>query len=289
MGSFSVEWLTLREPADAAARSVRLTKVAAGFPRARELHVLDLGSGTGANLRSLAEHLCDHQKWLLVDHDAALLECVPALTAPWGRARGYGANQTSRGFVLEQGSRIVEIRTRSMDLVVIEDVAGIVPDGGLVTASALLDLVSESWLRQLAAACHERRAAALFALTYDGRFSCDPEEPEDPLVRALVNQHQRTDKGFGPALGPDAADCAEHCFKELGFEVEREPSDWSITPGSPELQRKLIEGWGEAAVQMAPDRSATIRGWLVRRLAHLALGRSRLTVGHQDVVALPAG
>ena len=75
----------------------------------------------------------------------------------------------------------------------------------LVTASALLDLVSEEWLRSLAARCRESGAALLFALSYDGRIQCSPDEPEDAAIRELVNQHQRTDKGFGRALGSGRA------------------------------------------------------------------------------------
>jgi len=72
----------------------------------------------------------------------------------------------------------------------------------LVTASALLDLVSEDWLAALAARCRESGAAILFALSYDGRIRCSPEEPNDATICALVNEHQRTDKGFGTRARP---------------------------------------------------------------------------------------
>jgi hypothetical protein len=153
----------------------------------------------------------------------------------------------------------------------------------LVTAAALLDLVSESWLRELASRCRGRGAAVLFALSYDGRIQCSPSDPEDAGIRDLVNRHQRTDKGFGPALGPDAADAAERCLTSLGYQVQREPSDWVLAAESDQLQRQLVEGWADAAMAIAPERSASIRGWLARRLTHVAGGRSQLVVGHQDL------
>src|SRR5262249_46084993 len=133
----------------------------------------------------------------------------------------------------------------------------------LVTASAFLDLVSKSWLRALAACCRQNKAAALFALTYNGRSHCSPAEPEDDAIRELMNRHQKgNDKGFGPAAGPDAVECADRCFRALGYHVHRESSDWVLTPGMSELQRGLIDGWAEAALEIAPDQAAMIKSWL---------------------------
>jgi hypothetical protein len=160
----------------------------------------------------------------------------------------------------------------------------------LVTASALLDLVSADWLRALAARCRENGATLLFALSYDGRIHFSPEEAEDAEIRALVNEHQRTDKGFGPALGPDAPTVAEQLLGSVGYRVERERTDWNLGPESPELQRQLIAGWAHAASEIAPSRQQAVDDWRMRRLAHVAGERSRLVVGHQDLAAwLPGG
>ena len=78
----------------------------------------------------------------------------------------------------------------------------------LVTASALLDLVSADWIDDLAGDCAAVGCAALFALNYDGRVRWCPVLALDAVVRALVNRHQRRDKGFGPAAGPAAASVA---------------------------------------------------------------------------------
>jgi hypothetical protein len=254
---FSADWLALREPADAAARSDRLARaIADAFAPDAELHVLDLGAGTGANFRYLASRLPSGQRWLLVDHDAALLARVP------GR-----------------------VETRVRDLAELADAgAGDLFAGRtLVTASALLDLVSPAWIEALVWRCRAAGAAVLFALNYDGRIECTPADPDDAAVRELVNQHQRTDKGFGFALGPDATDAAARALAGQGYRIERERSDWLLTPESGALQRQLIEGWAGAAAEISPQRAASIDGWRRRRLAHLAAGRSHLVVGHEDL------
>jgi hypothetical protein len=125
-----------------------------------------------------------------------------------------------------------------------------------------------------------------FAITYNGRSSCDPAEPEDDWVRDLLNRHQKRDKGLGgSAVGPDAVDCAERAFGEMGYRITREASDWRLGPAETEMQRMLIDGWAEAAVEMAPDRASTIASWRARRLAHVDAGRSRVVVGHDDLAA----
>jgi hypothetical protein len=272
MGAFSSDWLTLREASDAAARSSRLVSLLGEVLPHDLVHALDLGTGTGANVRYLTDRLPVRQDWLQVDDDARLVEEA-------SRMEGSG--------VVRRVDLAAEIN--SMEL-------GILDGRDLVTASALLDLVSEPWLRTLAAKCRRAGAAVLFALTYDGEIRCQPEEPEDQAIRDLVNRHQRNDKGFGPALGPTAADVAERCFADLGYHVERERSPWllisdteprvtDVVGAGPSLQRQLIEGWAEAASEVAPGQLTSIRRWRERRLAHVTAKRSRLTVGHVDIAA----
>jgi len=205
------------------------------------------------------------QSWLLVDRDAALLARVPACS-----------------------DRLTcTLETRQVDLSTLNEAVKIriFDDRALVTASALLDLVSRDWLRSLADRCHEGGAAVLFALSYDGRIRCSPDDPDDEVIRELVNRHQRIDKGFGPALGPDATSYAEQCLASLGYHVQRERSDWVLPPESHDLQRQLIEGWARAAAEIAPARSASIDDWRGRRLTHVDANRSHLVVGHEDLAA----
>jgi hypothetical protein len=245
---------------------------------------LDLCTGTGSNLRYLIDRLPGPQKWLVVDGDASLLEELPAKLEMWAEARGCSIH-TEGSVSYVRGDRCdCEVETRALDLNRLD--ASLFAGRNLVTASALLDLVSESWLRLLASRCRDAGATALFTLTYDGRSSCDPMEPEDDMVRELMNVHQKTDKGLGgPAEGPDAWAVAERAFKQAGYRVECAPSDWLIAPSDRAFQRMLIEGWASAAIEIAPDRSAAIADWLRRRLDHLAAGRSRILVNHVDMVA----
>ena len=263
-------WLALREAADTAARSLALTRtIADALPPARPLRVLDLATGTGSNVRYLSRYLPHEQDWLVVDRDPALLAEVPSRMTSWDEAQGL--------------VRHVEALQLNLGD---PDHPEIFAGRHLVTASALLDLVSEEWLQSLAARCRESGAAALFALTYNGRSQCSPAEPEDDTIRELMNRHQKTnDKGFGQAVGPDAVDCAARCFVAAGYQVRRDESNWILAPEARDLQRQLIEGWADAAAAVDPEQSATIADWRTRRLAHVEAHRSHIVVGHEDLAA----
>lgn len=274
MSGFSAQWLALREPADHAARSLKVVRwLASHLPQRRTLRVVDLGAGTGSNLRYLAPLLPGIQHWTLVDHDAALLAAVPTVMRDWQPAQS-------------PGSRIVE--TRQLDLT--RDSAALeFGDCDLVTTAALLDLVSDDWLSRLARQCREANVAVLFALSYDGRIEFTPTEPEDAVIVTLFNRHQHTDKGFGPSLGPAGWRRALKHLAAAGYAIREGPSDWQLGPDSSMLQRELIEGWATAALQVDMAMEDVIAGWRDRRLQHVNTGQSHLLVGHRDIAAVPEG
>src|SRR5947208_2381282 len=118
----SPQWLALRETADAAARSAELAeRLARRLAPDGRLVVHDVGAGTGAMGRWLAPRLPGPQHWVLHDRDADLLDIadIPGVTV-----------ETERSDV-----------TRAQ-------FAG----ATLITASALLDLLTGDALGRLVAA-----------------------------------------------------------------------------------------------------------------------------------------
>jgi len=261
---FDAAWLDLREEVDHRSRAAGLLPPLSQWWTARGCSaVLDLGCGTGSNLRYLAPELPGPQEWTLLDHDAELLARIEA---PNGDVRV----KPLEGDLAEAG---------------LAEVSG----ANLVTASALLDLVSQSWLNALVDACADATCGALFALTYDGTIEWfGGDDPFDALVRDAVNAHQRRDKGIGPALGPTAGRAAEELFRLRGYRTWLLPSAWMLGPGEAALARALITGWAATATEERPDEGNDVPGWADRRAATVAGGDFALMVGHVDLLALPA-
>jgi hypothetical protein len=159
----------------------------------------------------------------------------------------------------------------------------------LVTTSAFLDLVSKDWLDRLTTEIAARSIPIYAALTYDGRIDITPNDPADASIVAAVNRHQATDKGFGLALGPEAAGYAIAGFERLGYVVTHGRSDWKIGPGDPDIQLEIFAGWAAATREIGVLSLAEVASWLTRRRASVAAGASSLRVGHVDLFAAPIG
>jgi hypothetical protein len=265
MSGFSSEWLALREPFDARARNAQvLDAVLAAFADRPSVTIVDLACGTGSTLRALAPRIAARQFWRLVDNDLGLLLRASASAHP---ARA-------------------SITTLPLDLT--RDLEAAL-DGAvnLVTASALLDLVSAEWLERLAVEAAVRAIPIYAALSYDGRIDLAPSDPGDVAIVTAVNAHQRSDKGFGVALGPSAAAAAVARFEALGYSVMQGAADWVIRSGDREMQLQLLAGWAGAAREIGAVSLAEAAGWLTRRRDAVAAGRSSMRIGHVDAFARP--
>lgn len=289
---FTADWLALREPLDQAARPVALVqRLAARMPRERAVSVVDLGCGTGSNLRALAPLLPVPQTWRCIDRDPLLLRELPHRVRPWAEAAGLvqrweNADATVLSLDAPDGFRY-RVRLELRDLAASAadlDLAGV----DLLTCSALMDLVSAAWLTTVARAAVASGATFYAALTYTGAVDFTPVDPLDDEVNGLVNLHQRGDKGFGPALGPDAPQVMADAFHALGWQVTTEPSDWDAGPETVRFQRALIDDYARAAAAVAPpDRRPALAEWRARRLNAVDRGHGRLRVGHVDLLAHP--
>ena len=265
----SPEWLVLREPADAAARSAELAeRLSRSLPDADLLVVHDLGGGSGAMGRWLAPRLPGPQHWVVHDRDADLLDLVVS-DPPAAAADGA----------------VVTVEARRSDIT--RPAPGDLADAGLVTASALLDLLTADELAGMLGACTAIGCPVLLALTVVGRVALIPGDPLDARVAAAFDAHQRRTTPAGRAAGPDAVPAVVEELRGTGAEVLVRASPWRLDAAHADLTAEWFCGWLAAACEQDPALAGDAGGYRDRRLAQAAAGKLAATVGHADLMVLP--
>lgn len=266
MTGFSAEWLALREPADHAARNLEVLAATVRYFGGREtIEVLDLGAGSGSNLRALAPHLPGRQSWRLIDHDSALIRAATAALPEWTRRSGLSIEVTCQQADLSGG--VAAILETSPDL---------------VTAAAFFDLVSTEWIDRFVEFLAARGLPLYTTLVYNGEESWQPPHPVDAAVNAAFNLHQGGDKGFGPAAGPRAAEILSDALRVRGYEVVLGDSPWRLSSADKGLIKPLVAGIAAAVAQTGRIASEDLRDWLNARSAPASC-----IIGHTDLLAIP--
>lgn len=253
-------WLDLREAPDAAARCRELvSRARPRLPAEGPLVVHDLGCGSGSMGRWLAPQLRGPQHWVLHDRDAGLLALAEA-----------------SGFAAE---------TRLSDVTRLGP--GELAGASLITASALLDLLTADELDGLIRACSHAGCPVLLTLSVTGRVVLHPPHPLDSRIAASFNAHQRRETSRGRLLGPDAVVAAAEGFRRRGATVVVRPSPWRLGGAEAGLAAEWFDGWLGAACEQDPALSAGAELYRRRRVGEVEAGRLAVTVGHADLLVLP--
>ncbi|WP_433171872.1 methyltransferase domain-containing protein [Actinoallomurus sp. CA-150999] len=231
---YAVEWLDLREDADAAARNAELVDLLIPSLADASLTIRDLGCGTGSMGRWLAARLPGPQRWILHDRDPALL-AEAATRPPETAADGAPVTVT-----LEQGDA-TGLRATNL--------AGT----SLVTASALLDLLTAEEVAGLASACAGAGCPTLLTLTVAGRVEFLPADPLDAELAAAFDDHQRRTVGGGTApviRSPQTSSAPDPSHALPGAAAD--PSQQALPGAGPDPYQKALPGAAPDPSQQAP-------------------------------------
>lgn len=214
--------------------------------------------------RWLAPLLAGPQHWIVHDRDAALLE-VAAVDLPDGAS--------------------VTVEPRQSDITRLD--RGELAGATLITASALLDMLTGDELARLVNACAEAGCPTLLTLSVVGHVELSPPNPLDSRVAAAFNDHQRRTANGGRLLGPDALAAAVEQLRGFGMDVLVRPSPWRLGAPEAELATEWFSGWVDAAREQEPELIAATRDYAPRRLAQAQRGQLEVVVDHADLLALP--
>jgi len=283
MSGFSAHWLSLREPVDHASRNPEVERAMLDCLKQRHgallpnLRVIDLGCGSGSNFRALAPLFGTEQHWTLVDYDPELLLAAQQAIREWAEVVEF---DEPGQLVIRRATQTMTIRFLQADLnQEIEAILRQEPHD-LVTAAALFDLISPTWIARF---CGLLSTPFYTVLTYDGRSQWQPQTADDVTVVDGFHQHQQTDKGFGVAAGPDAPQVLAECLQARQWQVVRGDSPWQLDSKHRLLLDLFHEGMAQAVRQMGIMDQAQLSNWLASRQ-----DVTQCLVGHEDTFAMPS-
>jgi len=290
MSEFSAQWLGLREPVDHRSRNQDLqaqvinylSQIKTVYPGS--VRLTDLGSGTGSNLRALAPYIDSPQHWTLIDYDAALLDTARATLLAWADSEininilGAEVNSSSQIkplSIIKQNKTIV-VEFKCVDLN--KDYRAILDEpADIITAAAFFDLVAEPWLTEF---CAYLSKPLYTVLTYDGIEKWSPPEIIDIEILKAFHQHQRTDKGFGSALGPSASNRMQSLLQDRAFKVVCAHSPWVMNHCDRDLIEQLVIGSAKAVREIGTLSSLVVDEWEKNRRQS-----NNCEIGHVDLFA----
>jgi len=264
----SSDWLALRESEDARARSRDLAFAAAGRLAPGPLVIHDLGSGTGSMMRWLAPLLPGPQAWVLHDWNPELVDHATNGTVP-----------------LDRDGRPVSVRTRTGELERLDpdDLEG----ASLVTATALLDVLTSAELRAVVRACVAVGCPVLLSLSVTGEIRLDPRDPRDDVFEASFNAHQQRRVSGRRLVGPSSVGLAQDLFLEAGWNIRPAATFWRLGDHDPHLLGQWFDGWFEAALEQRADLQVDGAGYRALRSSQLRRGALSAVVVHTDLLAWP--
>ncbi len=264
----SSDWLALREAEDARARSAELAAAVPALLPAGTLTVHDLGSGTGSMVRWLAPRLPGPQTWVLHDWNADLTRRALDVEAPRDRE---GAPVS----LVPQIGELGELSAAHLN------------GAALVTASALLDVLTAREAHSLVDACVGAGAPALLSLSVTGEVHLRPRDAGDSAYSNAFNTHQTRETDGRRLLGRHGAPIVKGLFELAGWKVRTTRTHWLLDAGRTLLLQEWLNGWVDAAEEQDPGLRERFEGYRDLRSAQLARGRLSVDVVHTDLLAWP--
>ena len=226
--------------------------------------VHDLGCGTGSMARWLALRLNGPQHWVMLDRDAELLALVAA----------HPPVEASDGAP-------VTIETRRRDITRLDP--GELAGTALITASALLDMLTADEVEPLVATCVGVGCPVLIALSVTGRVDLTPADPFDYYVTDAFNAHQRRNIGARVCSAPTRS------ARWWTVSPAWASMSWSDpAPGGSAPDRLLSRPGGSPAGWLRP--ASSVRNWALSpsrmhgAACEAAAGQLSVTVHHQGPV-----
>ena len=284
---FSLSWIKAREKYDSKHRS-NLLKEQYKKDKSFFNKIIDLGSGNGSFLRYCHNKKIVFEEMLLIDYNSKLLRDFYAST--YNYLNGTNYNILKESPTKYQLKKIDTIKTENIQLMNTDILKSldIINNYNLISLSAMSDILPILFIKKLLNKVGKNKII-YFSICFDGSIKWDSSHKYDKYVLTMFNKHQEMNKISGYVVGSKSIKLIKEYSAKKKYSFQIKDSSWelkSYDENAKYFQKMYLDTIYKPLKKDDITDKDMLSEWRKVKLKDIVSGKSKITVGHKDILIL---
>ena len=284
---FSLSWIKAREKYDLKHRS-NLLKEQYKKDKSFFNKIIDLGSGNGSFLRYCHSKKMVFEEMLLIDYDSKLLRDFYAST--YNYLNGTNYNILKESPTKYQLKKTDTIKTKNIQLINTDILKSldIINNYNLISLSAMSDILPILFIKKLLNKVGKNKII-YFSICFDGSIKWDSSHKYDKYVLTMFNKHQEMNKISGYVVGSKSIKLIKEYSAKKKYSFQIKDSSWelkSYNENTKYFQKMYLNTIYKPLKKDDITDKDMLSEWRKVKLKDIVSGKSKITVGHKDILIL---
>ena len=284
-----VLWLSYRFACDVQARNKDIErKFLHFFDHIQQLHIVDVGAGTGANFRYYFDKIKQDQEWTFLEKDPHMIQSCHHCLEKFATDQNLQLEQTQdHAFTLTGNGKKARITMQQTDINKLEQEVDL-DKTDVVTGNAFFDLVTydhfDAFLNKL-----EKHDVCLMATLNYYETSFLPFSERDAQFLRMYHMHMKRPQRFGIAMGPDCSEEMLDLLAQHHMVIEQDGSQWHIGRNNTVMHHYMLQFIENAIheLNLVPDEQEAFLNWMNEKKKFCHDRSLEIYVDHSDIFAYP--
>jgi hypothetical protein len=284
---FSLSWIKAREKYDSKHRS-NLLKEQYKKDKSFFNKIIDLGSGNGSFLRYCHNKKIVFEEMLLIDYNSKLLRDFYAST--YNYLNGTNYNILKESPTKYQLKKTDTIKTKNIQLINTDILKSldIINNYNLISLSAMSDILPILFIKKLLNKVGKNKII-YFSICFDGSIKWDSSHKYDKYVLTMFNKHQEMNKSSGYVVGSKSIKLIKEYSAKKKYSFQIKDSSWelkSYDENAKYFQKMYLDTIYKPLKKDDITDKDMLSEWRKVKLKDIVSGKSKITVGHKDILIL---
>ena len=282
---FSKSWINMRVDYDNISRSTVLVDHLNKLSPEHDVDLIDLYCGSGNFLIWSFNKNILFNNCILLDHDIKLLKSIKSnLRTHLRPMYSIQSNTNNLNLLIKRNSKTLSsISIKKNDC---DGYRYLSEKYHVISYSAALDIMPKpsivSALKSI-----KKNNILYFSLCFNGQVRWTPTNTFDKYILTFFNNHQRSDKGFGKALGYKSIEFIRQKSDKLNLNMTVKDSPWIIknkfSKDKAFMKRYLLD-IKKSLFHMEGIDKDILRKWYQDKKSEIDNKKIQLYVGHSDIL-----